>query len=93
MTHRHYGVRGTKPPATDTGQAPAGAWSGSAFIWSIVVIMVVLGVIFYRVSKTVTDIANTTSSVPHTSGQGSMRPQALPGLRGRAESQAVGLSR
>ena len=32
-------------PATDTGQATAGAWSGSAFIWSIVVIMVVLGVI------------------------------------------------
>jgi hypothetical protein len=30
-----------------------------AFIWSSVVIMVVLGVILYGVSKTITDIANT----------------------------------
>jgi hypothetical protein len=71
MTHRHYGVRVPKPPATDKRQVPAGAWSGGAFIWSIVVIMVVLGVTLYGVTKTVTDIAKTTASAPRTTGQGS----------------------
>jgi hypothetical protein len=46
MTHRHYGVRETKP-ATNRGQALAGAWRGNAFIWGIVVLMIVLGVALY----------------------------------------------
>ena len=73
MTHRHYGVRETKP-ATNRGQALAGAWSGNAFIWGIIVIIVVLGVTLYGVSKTVTDAVNTTASAPRTTGQGSPAP-------------------
>ena len=26
MAHRHYGLRGTKPPATDGGPLPSDAW-------------------------------------------------------------------
>jgi hypothetical protein len=51
------------------GEAPA--WLGDPFIWGIVGIMIVLGVTLYAVSKTVTDVVNTTASVPHTTGQGS----------------------
>jgi hypothetical protein len=80
MTHRHYGVRETKP-ATNRGQAPAGAWRGNAFIWGIVVIIVVLGVTLYGASKTVTDAVNTTASAPRTTGQGSPAPTgALSGI-------------
>ena len=71
MTRRHYGVRQTKP-ATNRGQAPR--WSGNAFIWGIVVLIIVLGVALYGVSKTVTDAANTTTSAPRTTGQGSPAP-------------------
>jgi hypothetical protein len=80
MTHRHYGARETKP-ATKRGEAPA--WIGNPFIWGIVVIMVVLGVTLYGVSKTVTDVVNTTASAPRTTGQGSPVPTGAPtGLRG-----------
>jgi hypothetical protein len=67
MTRRHYGIPVPKPRPTYTGPARAGAWSGSAFIGAIVVILIVLGVVLYGVSKIVTDVANTTaSSAPHT---------------------------
>ena len=77
MTHRHYGVRKTKP-ATNKSQALAGAWRGNAFIWGIIVIIVVLGVTLYGVSKTVTDAVNTTASAPRTTGQGSPAPTGAP---------------
>ena len=75
MTHRHYGVRQTKP-ATNMGKAPR--WSGNAFIWGIVVLMIVLGVTLYGVSKTVTDAVNTNASAPHTTGQGGPAPPGAP---------------
>jgi hypothetical protein len=68
MTHRHYGVRETKPAT----------WRGNAFIWGIVVLMIVLGVALYGVSKTVTDAVNTTASAPRTTGQGSPAPTSAP---------------
>ena len=71
MTRRHYGIRVPKPLPTYTGPARAGAWSGDAFIWAIVVILIVLGVILYGLSRTITDTASTTMSAPHTTGQGS----------------------
>jgi hypothetical protein len=68
MTRRHYGIRVPKPRPTYTGPARAGAWSGSAFISVIVVILIVLGVILYGLSKTITDSANTTTSVNAPAG-------------------------
>jgi hypothetical protein len=68
MTHRHYGVRETKPAT----------WRGNAFIWGIVVLMIVLGIALYGVSKTVTDAVNTTAGAPHTTGQGSPAPTSAP---------------
>jgi uncharacterized protein HemY len=62
MTRRHYGIRVPKARPTSTGQERAAAWSGDAFIWAIVVILIVLGVVLYGVSKIVTDIANSTAS-------------------------------
>ena len=78
MTPRHYGVRVPKPRPTYTGPAGAGAWSGSAFIGAVVVILIVLGIILYGVSKTVTDAVNTTTSAPRTTGQGSPGPTGAP---------------
>jgi hypothetical protein len=75
MTRRHYGVRQTKP-ATNSGEAPR--WSGNAFIWGIVVLIIVLGVTLYGVNKTVTDAANTTASAPRTTGQGSPARTSAP---------------
>jgi hypothetical protein len=74
MTRRHYGIRVPKPRPTYTGPARAGAWRDDAFIWAIVVILIVLGVVLYGVSKIVTDVANTTTSAPHTTGQASPGP-------------------
>ena len=66
MTRRHYGIRVPKPRPTYTGPARAGAWSGSAFISVIVVILIVLGVILYGLSKTITDTAKHHHvSAPH----------------------------
>ena len=70
MTHRHYGLRETKPPATDAGLVPSDAWSGRAIIAGIVVVLIVLGIVLYGVIKTVTDAVNTTTSAPRTTGQG-----------------------
>jgi len=91
MTRRHYGIRVPKPRPTYTGPARAGAWSGSAFISVIVVILIVLGVILYGLSKTITDTANTTTSAPSAIGQGAQ--QAQPGLSNRAGRQYVGSER
>jgi hypothetical protein len=91
MAHRHYGVRRrTKPPANDTAQAPGSVWSGSAIIAGVVVLLIVLAVVIYGVTKTVTDVANTTTSAPRTTGQGSQHPQVLlaAGLRGSSQSDA-----
>ena len=76
MMRRHYGIRVPKPRPTYTGPARAGAWSGSAFIATIVVILIVLGVILYGVSKTVIDAGRITTSAPHTTGQGAGAPIA-----------------
>ena len=78
MTRRHFGIRVPKPRPTYTCPARAGAWRGDAFIWAIVVILIVLGVVLYGVSKIVTDVANTTTSAPHTTGQGSPAPTGAP---------------
>jgi hypothetical protein len=78
MTRRHYGIRVPKARPTSTGTDRAGAWSGDAFIWAIVVILIVLGVVLYGVSKIVTDVANTTTSAPPTTGQGSPGPTGAP---------------
>jgi hypothetical protein len=78
MTRRHYGIRVPKPRPTYTGPARAGAWRSDTFIWAIVVILIVLGVVLYGVSKIVTDVANTTTSAPHTTGQGSPAPIGAP---------------
>ena len=43
MTRRHYCIRVPKPRPTYTGPDRAGAWSGDAFIWAIVVILIVPG--------------------------------------------------
>ena len=59
MTHRHYGLRWTKRPWTDTG--PTGE-SATPFVVGIVAMMIVLGVVLYGISKTVIDVANTTAS-------------------------------
>jgi hypothetical protein len=75
MARRHYGLRQTKP-ATDRGEAAR--WSSNAFIWGIVVLMIVLGVALYGVSKTVTDAVNTTASAPRTTGQGSPASTGAP---------------
>jgi hypothetical protein len=79
MAHRHYGVRRrTKPPANDTAQAPGIVWSGSAIIAGVVALLIVAAVVIYGVTKTVTDVANTTTSAPRTTGQGSPAPAGTP---------------
>jgi hypothetical protein len=72
MTHRHYGVPVSKPHPTDTGPTRAAALSGGAFIGGIVVVMILLGVVLYGVSKIVRDAGKTTT--PSTIGQGAQRP-------------------
>jgi hypothetical protein len=84
MTRRHYGIPlRTNLRPTYTGQAPAGALSGSAFIGAIVVILIVLGVVLYGVSQIVTDAANTVTSAPQTTGAGSQAPKGPPSGTGR----------
>jgi hypothetical protein len=68
MAHRHYGLRATKPPAS------FGAWNGSPFIAAIIVMVIVLGVVLYGIVKTVTHVANNTTSAPRTVGQGTAQP-------------------
>jgi hypothetical protein len=75
MTHRNYLARVQKP-ATNRGEAPS--WIGNPFLWGIVVVMIVLGVTLYGVSKTVTDAVNSDASAPRTTGQGSPADQGAP---------------
>ena len=70
MTHRHFGLPGTKPRDTYTSPSRPGSLSATAFMSGIVVIMIALGVILYGVSKTITDAANTATSAPRTTGEG-----------------------
>jgi hypothetical protein len=72
MAHRHYGLRRTNPRDTYT-PARGAAWSGRAFIATILVIMIALCILLYGVSKTITDAGNTTTSVPRTTGEGTAR--------------------
>ena len=71
MTRRHYGLRWTKPRRTNT-KASAGE-SAMPFVVGIVAMMIVLGVVLYGVSKTVSNVANTTASPPSTTGEGTVR--------------------
>ena len=57
MPHRHWGIRSTKPPVP-AGPTAAAGWSGGAFVSIILVITIVLGIVLYAVSNTVTDVAN-----------------------------------
>ena len=65
MTHRHFGVPGSKSRRTYTGHRAA-AWSGGAIIGGIIASVIVLGFILYEVTKIVTHAVDTTTSVPRT---------------------------
>jgi hypothetical protein len=78
MTHRHYGVRGTKQPATHTEPVPGDPLSIDAIIGGIVAMMIGLGVVLYGVSKIVRDAENTAASAPRTTGEGSSAPATAP---------------
>jgi hypothetical protein len=71
MAHRHYGVPVAKPRPSYSGPTRAATLSGGAIVGGIVVILIVLGLVLYGVTKTVTDAVNTTTSAPRTTGQGS----------------------
>jgi hypothetical protein len=72
MTRRHYGIRVPKARPASTGPERAAAWRGDAFVWAIVVTLIVLGVVLCGVSKIVTDVANTTASpAPQTTNKAS----------------------
>ena len=44
------------------------------FVVGIVAMMIVLGLVLYGVSKTVSNVANNTTSAPLTTGEGLQRP-------------------
>ena len=71
MTHRHFGVPGSKSRRTYTGHRAA-AWSGGAIIGGIIAV-IVLGFVVYEVTKIVTHAADTTTSVPRA-GEASRAP-------------------
>jgi len=56
MTHRHYGVPMPKPRPTHTGPAPGGAWGSGPILGGIVVILIVLGVVLYGLSRTLAEL-------------------------------------
>ncbi len=67
MAHRHYGVPVAKPRPSYSGPTRAATLSGGAIVGGIVIILIVLGLVLYGVSKIVTDAANNTAaSVPQT---------------------------
>ena len=72
MTHRHFGVPGSKSRRTYTGHRAA-AWSGGAIIGGIIASVIVLGFILYEVTQIVTHAVDTTTSVPRT-GEASRAP-------------------
>ena len=61
MAHRHCGVPVAKPRPSYSGPTRAAALSGGAFA-GLVVILIVLGLVLYGVSKIVTDAANNTAA-------------------------------
>ena len=69
MPRRHFGIPlRTQPRPTYSSLTAAGAWSGgSAFTVAIVIILMVLGVVLYGLSKIVGK-ADTATSVPQTTG-------------------------
>ena len=69
MPRRHFGIPlRTQPRPTYSSLTAAGAWSGgSAFTVAIVIILMVLGVVLYGLSKIVAEI-DTATSAPQTSG-------------------------
>jgi hypothetical protein len=69
MAHRHYGLRKTQPPASNTGPAPSGALSGGAIVGSIVAIVIVLSFIAYEVTKFVAHAGNTNHVSARQGGQ------------------------
>ena len=73
MTHRHFGVPGSKSRRTYSGPTRAAAWSGGAIIGGIIASVIVLGFILYEVTKIVTHAVDTTTSVPRT-GEASRAP-------------------
>ena len=80
MTHRHFGLPGTKPRDTYTSPSRPGSLSATAFMSGIVVIMIALGVILYGVSKTITDAANTPRQHPARQAKGAARRRSLHGI-------------
>jgi hypothetical protein len=73
MAHRHYGLRAAKPPPASE-PASFSAWNGGPFIAAIIVMVIVLCIVLYGIVKTVTDVANNTTSAPRTVGQGMVQP-------------------
>ena len=69
MPGRHFGIPlGSQSRPTYSSLTAAGAWSGgSAFTVAIVIILMVLGVVLYGLSKIVGK-ADTATSVPQTTG-------------------------
>jgi hypothetical protein len=45
-----------KPRPTHTGPAPGGAWGSSPILGGIVVILIVLGVVLYGLSRTLAEL-------------------------------------
>jgi hypothetical protein len=83
MTHRHYGVPVAKPRPTYTGPARAAAWSGGAIIiGGIMLIVIMLAVILYGVTKIISVAGNTATSAPHTIGEASRPPVTPPSSTG-----------
>jgi hypothetical protein len=74
MTHRHFGVPGSKSRLTYTGPTRAAAWSGGAIVGAIIASVIVLGFVVYEVSKIVAHARTTATSPPRTTGQGSRAP-------------------
>jgi cell division protein FtsX len=74
MAHRHYGLRASKLSRPPLNQLMRRYGVGTTFIAIIIAIMIVLGVGLYVVNKAVTDVTNTTTSNPPTTGQGGHAP-------------------
>jgi hypothetical protein len=74
MAHRHYGLHASK--LHPTRPVHGEIWTGTVFIGVILAIVIVLSVGVYVVNKAVTDVANTTTSDPPTTGQGGGAPSS-----------------
>ncbi|HEY2186266.1 MAG TPA: hypothetical protein VGH39_14840 [Xanthobacteraceae bacterium] len=65
--------RATKRGPACTGSAAGGAWSSSAIVGLIVVILIAVGVLLYGVNKVITTTDSTATSAPSTTGEGAAR--------------------